>query len=84
MFTHEQRLKKGEKNLKEKLGGLLIQLPPSLSCALPVAEEFFSEIRKTYSGPIAFEPRHPSWDSGVAIELTKYLRIKIATIYINS
>ncbi len=84
VFTHEQKLKKGEKNLKEnlntichlknKLGCLLIQLPPSLSYVPHIAESFFSEVRDSYQGPIALEPRQGTWDQASALALNdKYL-----------
>lgn len=78
-FTHEQRLKKGEKNLaenlasimnlKEKLGVLVVQLPPTLEFSPEATQLFFTELRSTYKGPIAFEPRHPTWNSPQACEI---------------
>ncbi len=47
--------------LEHKLGVVLVQLPPSLAFNLAIAEEFFAEVRQRYQGPIAFEPRHPTW-----------------------
>lgn len=70
-FTHEQRLAvdsgqlaetaAGILELKEKLGALLVQLPPSLGYEPAVAERFWQELRKHFQGPVAFEPRHRSW-----------------------
>ncbi len=47
--------------LGEKLGGVLVQLPPSLACDIAIATRFFSALRKLLSAPIACEPRHASW-----------------------
>ncbi|HEY4193411.1 MAG TPA: DUF72 domain-containing protein, partial [Mesorhizobium sp.] len=47
--------------LGDRLGVLLVQLPPSLRFAPEVAEGFFAMLRgKTMVG-IACEPRHASW-----------------------
>ncbi len=47
--------------LGEKLGPILIQLPPSLAFDRRVAESFFTILRDAHTGPVACEPRHPSW-----------------------
>ncbi len=47
-------------HMGEKLGCLLLQLPPSLAFAEPM-QDFFDRLRKKFQGPVAFEPRHPSW-----------------------
>ena len=47
--------------LGPKLGGILIQLPPSLTLDIHVAEAFFSVLRGRCDAPIACEPRHVSW-----------------------
>jgi len=70
-FTHEQRLDvksedlqevlEGIFQLQEKLGVILVQLPPSLAFAPSVAFPFFKKFRKLYEGPVAFEVRHESW-----------------------
>jgi uncharacterized protein YecE (DUF72 family) len=67
-ITHEARLKDagaalGEflgqcTALEEKLGCILIQLPPSLAFA---PTDFFATLRAAYDGPAALEPRHASW-----------------------
>lgn len=46
--------------LGEKLGPVLVQLPPSLSWSTE-AEAFLSAFREVYSGDLAVEARHPSW-----------------------
>jgi len=47
--------------LGEKLGCVLVQLPPKLAFEHTVAEAFFRSLCTSYSGPIAVEPRHPTW-----------------------
>ncbi len=44
--------------LGEKLGCILIQLPPSLAFR---RTDFFDRLRDLYHGPAALEPRHGSW-----------------------
>lgn len=47
--------------LGDKLGCLLVQLPPSLSFEPAVVSGFFADLRSRFSGPVACEPRHASW-----------------------
>lgn len=47
--------------LGEKLGPLLVQLPPSLQFQAEVAGSFFSGLRERFAGAVVCEPRHPSW-----------------------
>ena len=73
-ITHEARLAMWEPVLSrfvaevsalgEKLGCVVVQLPPSLALDVPIAASFFSALRRQYAGAVACEPRHPSW-SGV-------------------
>lgn len=70
-ITHEQRLRACGPALDaflaqctalgEKLGCLLVQLPPSLAYEPAVAAVFFQQLRERYTGPITLEPRHASW-----------------------
>ena len=70
-ITHEQRLVATDalvdvfladaRCLGEKLGCLLVQLPPSLAYDAPTVESFFRDLRAQYGGAVALEPRHPSW-----------------------
>nr|WP_256732873.1 DUF72 domain-containing protein [Pseudomonas sp. P7548] len=70
-ITHELRLQYCETALDEfieqclhlgqKLGCLLVQLPPSLSYEPGVAATFFTALRQRYTGAIVLEPRHASW-----------------------
>ncbi|MFJ2319558.1 DUF72 domain-containing protein [Pseudomonas sp. NPDC087817] len=80
-ITHELRLIGCEAALEEflgqcsgsgdRLGCLLVQLPPSLAFDAAVAEGFFSALRQRFSGPVVLEPRHESWVGGEAL-LIKY------------
>ncbi|WP_343519567.1 DUF72 domain-containing protein [Sphingomonas sp.] len=47
--------------LDEKRGPVLVQLPPSLAFDAALAEAFFARLDAIVGGPVAFEPRHPSW-----------------------
>lgn len=48
-------------SLGPKLGCLLVQLPPSLAFDSTAAGAFFHALRERHGGPVACEPRHPSW-----------------------
>ncbi|WLH87119.1 DUF72 domain-containing protein [Pseudomonas sp. FP2338] len=71
VITHELRLQHCETaldefleqclHLGEKLGCLLIQLPPSLRYEPSVALAFFSALRQRFAGAVVLEPRHASW-----------------------
>jgi uncharacterized protein YecE (DUF72 family) len=47
--------------LGDRLGPMLIQLPPSLECEQAVAERFFTRMRECFDGALVCEPRHASW-----------------------
>jgi uncharacterized protein YecE (DUF72 family) len=47
--------------LKEKLGPVLIQLPPSLEFDRACTKAFLSLLRNIHSGHVVLEPRHSSW-----------------------
>lgn len=74
--THEARLSGaatlvdrflGEvRALGDRLGVLLVQLPPSLAFAWQPAAAFFDDLRASHGGPVACEPRHPTWFTGEA------------------
>ena len=61
--------------LGEKLGRILIQLPPSLSFDPDLAASFFQSVRDRHTGPLVCEPRHPSWFTEDANELLKGSRV---------
>ena len=47
--------------LGSKLGGVLVQLPPSLAFDVRLAERFFAMLRRRSRARVACEPRHASW-----------------------
>lgn len=47
--------------LGAKRGPMLVQLPPSHVFDARVTARFLGELRRRYAGPVACEPRHPSW-----------------------
>lgn len=47
--------------LGDKLGCLLVQLPPSLGFDPAVAAGFFADLRARSAVSLACEPRHPDW-----------------------
>lgn len=84
-ITHEARLKCGSEvwlgflqqisYLGEKLGPVLVQLPPSLEFENAIAKKFLSLVRGSYSGDVVWEPRHPSWFDEPADDLLKQFQI---------
>ena len=75
-ITHDARLRdvdalldrfQGEAGmLGDKLGCLLIQLPPRFGFDDVLAHAFFGQVRARFSCSIAFEARHASWFSEAA------------------
>jgi uncharacterized protein YecE (DUF72 family) len=47
--------------LKEKLGPILFQFPPSLAYAPVHVRRFLTSLREIVRGDVVWEPRHPSW-----------------------
>jgi uncharacterized protein YecE (DUF72 family) len=47
--------------LGDKLGVLLVQLPPKLGFEKRVADRFFADLRRRSDAPVACEPRHAGW-----------------------
>jgi uncharacterized protein YecE (DUF72 family) len=70
-ITHELRLQGADdllvqftdevSNLREKLGCLLVQLPPSLRYDESVAGRFFEKLHELVDVPVVCEPRHATW-----------------------
>ena len=60
--------------LGEKLGVVLIQLPPSLAFS-EVVEESLRIMRNEYTGAWVVEPRHPSWAAGEVEHLLRQQRM---------
>lgn len=84
-ITHEKRLAGCDElvekfldevaGLGEKLGALLVQLPPSLELEIDTARVFLESVRRRYSGDVFLEPRHRTWFSPAATKLMYDLRI---------
>jgi uncharacterized protein YecE (DUF72 family) len=49
------------RGLGDKLGPVLVQLPPKLPFDEEVARKFFTTLRELHSGDVVLEPRHSSW-----------------------
>jgi uncharacterized protein YecE (DUF72 family) len=70
-ITHERRLKETDELLDaflaqvgalgDKLGQILIQLPPSLKLDTRAVRKFFNGFRDRFKGDAVCEPRHASW-----------------------
>jgi uncharacterized protein YecE (DUF72 family) len=84
-ITHERRLFDCAEQLSQflaetselgdKIGPMLVQLPPSLSFDAHTANMFFAQFRDHHSGKIVCEPRHGSWFTPEAEELFLTRRI---------
>jgi uncharacterized protein YecE (DUF72 family) len=57
--------------LGDKLGCLLVQLPPKLAFDAEVADGFFARLKERFSGMVAFEARNPSWFDEPATSLLR-------------
>ncbi len=84
-ITHDQRLR-GTRGLLtrflaeaaglgERLGVLLVQLPPSLAFEPRPVRSFFGMLTEQFGGPVVCEPRHASWFQAPADRLLVKLRI---------
>lgn len=83
--THVRRLVDSEevldrfldecRGLGEKLGPLLVQLPPSLAFDADVAEGFLIDLLSRHDGAVAIEPRHASWMTDEAETLLRGYRV---------
>ena len=84
-ITHEKRLADASEllaafldqiaPLRDRLGPLLVQLPPSLAFDPAVAGRFFTNLRARFDGGAACEPRHPTWFEPDAERLLQDQRI---------
>jgi uncharacterized protein YecE (DUF72 family) len=61
--------------LGDKLGPVLIQLPPSLAFEPEIAQKFLLLLRGNYSRDVVWEPRHASWFYDQATELLAEFQI---------
>ncbi len=68
------------RTLGPRLGPILFQLPPKLAFDPARAETFFKDLRTRHTGPVALEPRHPTWFTPEADSLLMQLHIaRVAT-----
>lgn len=84
-ITHERRLLRAEDLLDgflvdvaalgDRLGCVLVQLPPGLRLEPGAARGFFEALRERFGGDVAAEPRHRSWFTAEAGELLSDFRI---------
>jgi len=84
-ITHEQRLVNVDSALDtfieqtaalgERLGCLLVQLPPSLQFVSVDVEVFLAALRKRYAGDVALEPRHETWFSPLCADVLKRYQV---------
>jgi uncharacterized protein YecE (DUF72 family) len=84
-FTHERKLEVEQENLADwltpvrdlgdKFGALLVQIPPKQEFNLEIANSFFKNLRAEFDGLIALEPRHFSWTTKDARELLGFYDI---------
>src|ERR1700761_9210670 len=84
-ITHTAKLVNAGKDLLEffsavqglgdKLGPVLIQLPPKLAFDDGLAHEFFTTVRELHSGAVVLEPRHASWFTGAVDRLLRSFEI---------
>lgn len=80
-ITHELRLRVADNalhafigevtSLGDKLGCLLLQLPPSLALNMPEALGFFSMLRGLAGVRTVCEPRHASWFTPAAADMMR-------------
>lgn len=61
--------------LAEKLGVLLLQLPPSHAFDARRVGRFFELLRARHDGPVVCEPRHQTWTSDAASRLLVKFRV---------
>lgn len=61
--------------LGDKLGTLVIQLPPSMPYDREIVSEFFSALHERFEGVAVCEPRHRSWFTRKAEDLLERHRI---------
>jgi uncharacterized protein YecE (DUF72 family) len=84
-ITHELELRRAERpfsqflsetaGLGDRRGPLLVQLAPSFAFDRRVVAAFLAMVRARYDGPLACEPRHPSWFSPPAERLLTRHRV---------
>jgi uncharacterized protein YecE (DUF72 family) len=86
-ITHDRRLREVTDLLNRfleetaglggKLDTILVQLPPSLEFSAALVNDFLTELRLSYSGTIACEPRHRTWFGDDAAAVLKVARVDL-------
>ena len=61
--------------LREKLGPILVQLPPRFQFEHSVVYEFLSRLRESYQCEVVLEPRHITWFNHRANDLLKKFQV---------
>jgi uncharacterized protein YecE (DUF72 family) len=84
-ITHDQRLRASRAlltqfmdevaGLSDRLGALLVQLPPSLAFEARPVRTFFELLARLHGGAVVCEPRHASWFEPAADRLLVKLRV---------
>ncbi len=84
-ITHERRLRASRplltrfleeaSGLGDRLGVLLVQLPPSLPFEARPVRTFFGLLAGLFDGAVVCEPRHASWSEPAADRLLAKLRV---------
>jgi uncharacterized protein YecE (DUF72 family) len=64
--------------LAPKLGPVLIQFPPSFAFHARLTRTFLRQVRKRIAGPVACEPRHPTWFAAEPGQL--FCKYKVARV----
>ncbi len=64
--------------LGDRLGPVLVQLPPSLAYMEEHAD-FFEALRETHEGDVVLEPRHSSWNAQEVVQMLVQHRITRVT-----
>ena len=88
-ITHEARLVGVEPlldafldqvaSLGDRLGCILVQLPPSLEYEQALVSEFFAVLRARFDGPVVAEPRHATWfGTGAARVMAQHRIARVA------
>jgi uncharacterized protein YecE (DUF72 family) len=88
-ITHEAKLRCGPEMLsrflqqvtvlREKLGPILFQLPPSLEFERDTVRDLLTTLRQQFAGDVVWEPRHKSWfEEGATETLTSFRVARVA------
>jgi uncharacterized protein YecE (DUF72 family) len=63
------------RGLRDKLGPVLIQLPPKLTFVEGIAQEFLTTLRELHQGGVVLEPRHAGWFSAPVDNLLRNFQV---------